>query len=237
MIKSSINRNIPTTIFTLFGVSRAADQTNRLRTFLRTSVCICVKAVRAAKGGDVNVCRRFLKESESEIVFVKRLQSVNWLAYKCPDCGINKGLLPLLWFDWRNGGTLKKDLAWQWPLPAPLFPQRWTVTRAAVASTRSLLLAELHWFDPLLPPLARSWEVTKDETWLQAAPKSSNTWTPPGGLVAERRAFVCVRAVHARREFVRGGAVWDGAFMWDTMPNVLERMSGTLGCDVLLCWP
>lgn len=93
-------------------------------------------------------------------------------------------------------------------------------------------LTKLHWFDSFFfPPLACSWEVTKDETWLPAVPKSSHTYAPPKALnclcLQYMSGFMCVQRV----------GVWNWAFVWDTMPNVLERMSRTLGCDVLPCWP
>lgn len=81
--------------------------------------------------------------------------------------------------------------------------------------------------------LACSWEVAKDETWLQAVLKSSHTYTPPKACSCMHQqyssVFICVCSA------VSGVGVQDKAFVSDAMPSVLERMSRTLGFDVLPC--
>lgn len=84
--------------------------------------------------------------------------------------------------------------------------------------------------------LARSWEVTKDETWLQAVLKSSHTYTCPKASSCVHQQYISVFICVCSAVSSFGVGVWDKAFVSDAMPNVLERMSRTLGCDVLPCW-
>lgn len=84
--------------------------------------------------------------------------------------------------------------------------------------------------------LARSWEVTRDETWLQAVLKSSHTYTSPKACSWVHQQYISVFICVCSAVSSLGVGVWDKAFVSDAMPNVLERMSRTLGCDVLPCW-
>ncbi len=135
----------------------------------------------------------------------------------------------------------------QWVIPPPQgiwwsHVQLWYIR--TVTHTNTNTLASPSFIDLIVfSPLACSWEVTKDETWLQAVPKSSHTYTSPKACscvcVCVSTVYLCVRVcVQFCEQCVHVGVgVWHRAFVWDTMPNVLERMSRTLGCDVLPCWP